>query len=277
MTLFCRSVLLSLVLRTLVWGYCVTFTWATFASSYSNNLAGQSSARPLLVFSRPDCTIVTAAALPRTRLYASKSISDRNNKSNANWLTNWLLGRRAEDQGRVSEKRRHQLVVALLKHCNRSNNKKPDRSTTESLIDELVALSSPIMATATSSQLQKKWKLAYTTEKEINFFLDTGIAEVIYQTIDGSRLQNEIPFVNGGYFCVEGRLEVPDDHGVRTNFEFSTAVLNLGRWGEYRLPPVGKGWFDTIYLDDSLRIDRNSRQDILICLLEEKENLFQIQ
>ena len=82
------------------------------------------------------------------------------------------------------------------------------------------------------------------------------------------QLRNEIPFIKGGSFCVEGRLAIPDDGGVRTEFEFTTAILNLGAWGEYRLPPVGKGWFDTIYLDDSLRIDCNSRQDILICIAE---------
>ena len=56
---------------------------------------------------------------------------------------------------------------------------------------------------------------------------------------------------------------------MRTNFKFKNASLDLGRWGEYNFPPVGEGWFDTIYLDEGLRIDTNSRDDILICRAED--------
>jgi len=41
--------------------------------------------------------------------------------------------------------------------------------------------------------------------------------------------------------------------------------LDLVRFGKYSFPPVGSGWFDTIYLDEELRCDVNSRNDILIC------------
>lgn len=175
------------------------------------------------------------------------------------------LADRKESASSSSTRRRQQLLDELLKECTtRNENKKPDRSAIERLIDQLQDMS-PVTATAASPQLQKRWKLIYTTEKEINFFLDFGIATEIYQTIDGATLQNAIPFENGGSFGVEGTLRVPDARGVRTEFEFAAATLNLGKWGEYRLPPVGQGWFDTVYLDDSLRIDRNSRNDILIC------------
>ena len=62
-----------------------------------------------------------------------------------------------------------------------------------------------------------------------------------------------------------GSLSIPDASGQRTAFEFDTATLDLAKWGSYNFPPVGEGWFDTIYLDDSLRVDTNSRDDILIC------------
>lgn len=65
-----------------------------------------------------------------------------------------------------------------------------------------------------------------------------------------------------------GKLTIPDPEGIRTNFEFESATLDLGKW-KLELPPVGKGWFDTIFLDDTLRIDTNSRDDILICRAEE--------
>lgn len=69
---------------------------------------------------------------------------------------------------------------------------------------------------------------------------------------------------------VSGELSLPDNDGrgdqmLRTNFVFSSATLDLGRWGSFSVPPIGKGWFETLYLDDTLRVDTNSRDDILIC------------
>lgn len=80
-------------------------------------------------------------------------------------------------------------------------------------------------------------------------------------------MENNIPFRNGGFLGVEGALTLAEDRPQRTEFEFRTATLDLGvdALPQFQLPPVGKGWFDTVYLDDSLRIDRNSRNDILIC------------
>lgn len=106
----------------------------------------------------------------------------------------------------------------------------------------------------------------WTTEKEINFFLDNGWATAITQTIQGNQLQNDIPFVQGGGFRVEGSLHVPNVNGQRTDFSFTRATLDLRpNWGQWNVPPIGKGWFDTVYLDDTLRVDTNSRNDILIC------------
>ena len=115
----------------------------------------------------------------------------------------------------------------------------------------------------------------WTTEKEINFFIDWNISGQITQTIDDRVLENNIPFLKGGSFGVKGKLSIPEDdvdettdstsEGVRTEFEFETASLDLGKWGKFSFPPVGKGWFDTVYLDENFRIDINSRDDILIC------------
>lgn len=101
-------------------------------------------------------------------------------------------------------------------------------------------------------------------------FDDWGISSTISQTIDGSVLQNLIPFKRGGSFGVTGKLSIPDPDGIRTDFQFESATLDLAKWGKYNLPPVGKGWFDTVFLDDNFRIDTNSRDDILICTAEEQ-------
>ncbi|GAX14895.1 hypothetical protein FisN_29Lh111 [Fistulifera solaris] len=157
------------------------------------------------------------------------------------------------------------LKQQLLQTCRQ----RPERATIESLVEQLAPLS-PVQATAASPLLQKKWKLQYTTENEINFFSDQGwsLPGSIYQIIDGNRLENCIPFVKGGSLGVQGILSIPNRAGKRTNFVFSQATLDLGRWGVYSIPPIGQGWFDTLYLDGDLRMDINSRNDLLICTAE---------
>ena len=125
----------------------------------------------------------------------------------------------------------------------------------------------PTKDTATSPLLQKEWVLEWTSEKEINFFLEKGFSDEITQTLSGDTLTNNIPFVKGGSFGVTGEISIDEQkEGLqRTNFKFTKATLDLAKWGEYSFPPIGAGWFDTIYLDSDLRIDTNSRNDILIC------------
>lgn len=160
------------------------------------------------------------------------------------------------------EERRETLKTTLLSQISQ---KTISREQVEELISELADLS-PIQNTAASPILQTKWLLAWTTEKEINFFLDWKLSQQISQTINSPLLENDIPFLRGGSFGVSGNLEIPDISGQRTNFQFTTATLDLGSWGSFSFPPIGEGWFDTIYLDSSLRVDINSRNDILICV-----------
>ena len=106
----------------------------------------------------------------------------------------------------------------------------------------------------------------WTSEKEINFFLQSGISNRITQTLSNGCLENYIPFVQGGGFGVSGSIRPAlsdfksDDYeeqellllSCRTEFQFTNAKLDLGKWGIYNFPPVGRGWFDTIYLDDGM-------------------------
>lgn len=154
--------------------------------------------------------------------------------------------------------RRKELKDRLQQECEKN-----DRQKIEEIIAELQQLT-PTPNSASSMLLQRKWLLAWTTEKEINLFIDWNLSGDIYQTIDGSVLENNIPFLKGGYLGVKGDLSAEAD-GIRTNFVFTEATLDLGRWGSFKIPPVGKGWFDTVYLDEELRVDTNSRNDILIC------------
>ena len=42
------------------------------------------------------------------------------------------------------------------------------------------------------------------------------------------------------------------------------------------LPPVGKGWFDTIFLDETLRIARDIRGDTLVVTRERGATPFSV-
>jgi len=173
-------------------------------------------------------------------------------------------------------KRVDELKKALLTEC-RSNNGKNNRAEIEVLIQQLKDIR-PIDGTAMSPLLQKEWLLVWTTEKEINLFIDWKISGDITQTIQNNVLTNDIQFQKGGSLSVIGSLgEVTntdsDDENnsnslIRTNFEFESATLDLAKWGSYDFPPLGKGWFDTVFLDEELRVDMNSRDDILICTLK---------
>lgn len=167
----------------------------------------------------------------------------------------------------TKRKKVNDLKSQLLDVCRSNTNnvsREEQRTQIENIIQQLQPLSST-SSSAASPLLQKVWKLEWTTEKEINLFLDKGWSTQIGQTIDGNVLENNIDFENNiGGLYVTGKLNVPDPTGIRTNFEFNNARLKL--WSlDLNLPPVGKGWFDTIYLDESLRVDINSRNDILIC------------
>ncbi|KAL7524610.1 hypothetical protein ACHAXR_002126 [Thalassiosira sp. AJA248-18] len=163
------------------------------------------------------------------------------------------------------------LKQQLLSECQQSygRNTPEIRNRIETIMSQLAPIN-PTPQTAKSPLLKRKWILEWTSEKEINFFLEKGFSVEIIQTLDGSTLENYIPFVKGGGFGVTGDISVDEESEglLRTNFKFKNANLDIGRWGEYNFPPVGEGWFDTIYLDEGLRIDTNSRDDILICRAE---------
>jgi hypothetical protein len=166
------------------------------------------------------------------------------------------------EKNQVSQQRNEieLLKREIINTCqiNYGRNTPMIRGQIESSIDKRT-LYNPTFNTATSPLLQRKWIVLWTSEKEINFFLENGISNEITQVLsEGEVLENYIPFVNigggNGGFGVTGRISVDvEERGgptIRTNFKFEKAALNLGRWGTYTFPPVGEGWFDTIYLDD---------------------------
>jgi hypothetical protein len=130
------------------------------------------------------------------------------------------------------------------------------------------------------------WELVYTTEKEINFFKTSWpFAKVssITQRLDlypppqqqqsPPMVENYIDFEGGGQFAVTGTVLIVDDNkpnGIiddqqrkyydRVAFSFTTATAVV--WGKsVSLPPIGAGWFDTMFCNDQYRLSRDSRGD----------------
>lgn len=120
----------------------------------------------------------------------------------------------------------------------------------------------------TGSSLSATWRLLWTTEKEQLYiiknapFFGTKAGDVL-QVIDVEKrtLNNVISFPPDGVFFVRSTIEVASS--LRVNFRFTSAVLRGKNW-EFPLPPFGQGWFETVYLDDEIRVVKDIRQDYLI-------------
>ena len=136
--------------------------------------------------------------------------------------------------------------------------------------------------------LSGRWELIYTTEKEIIFFKTSlwPFADVssITQNLDlydTQKINNIIEFEGGGQFIVAGTCtavdvenetennddnkdenngNVEDEEFDRVAFEFTGATAIV--WDkEINLPPIGAGWFDTMFCNDEYRLSNDSRQD----------------
>jgi hypothetical protein len=146
--------------------------------------------------------------------------------------------------------------------------------------DQVKALMTQISATTRQQQpgtdqrtkLPGQWELIYTTEREVNFFKTSwpfAKVESISQVLDlydTKQISNSILFVGGGAFVVQGTVAPIDKNDSnespydRVAFTFTGATARL--WNkDISLPPVGTGWFDTMYVDDTYRLSQDLRGD----------------
>ncbi|KAH9733268.1 putative plastid-lipid-associated protein 11 [Citrus sinensis] len=140
------------------------------------------------------------------------------------------------------------------------------RSSIIKAIDDMAVLGSDMDTTGDS--LSATWRLLWTTEKEQLFIIEkaylfgTQTGDVL-QVIDVEKkvLNNVITFPPDGVFFVRSNIEIASPQ--RVNFRFTSAVLRGKNW-EVPLPPFGKGWFETVYLDDEIRVVKDIRGDYLV-------------
>ncbi|KAK3241264.1 hypothetical protein CYMTET_48953 [Cymbomonas tetramitiformis] len=138
------------------------------------------------------------------------------------------------------------------------------------IVDSLEKLQGTVPTT--ESGLDSAWKLLWTTEKETCFLLQKGIFGVgpageSYQVIDveNGSLQNIIEFgkqeEKDSVFQVDSSLSVTSER--RCTFKFRAAALQTPSF-RIPFPPVGQGWFDTVYMDEEIRCAKDVRGDVLI-------------
>jgi len=168
--------------------------------------------------------------------------------------------------------RRRLLKDTLRSLASDSRRGIDDFSTADqALFDQTLAELSTLNPTenpARSPLFSGEWEPLWTTEKELNFFVDKGLFglpwERTYQKIDiaGGTLENVIQFEDGS-LKVKSTISPDAEQGQRFNFAFNEATVRY-RKIELSLPPVGKGWGELLFLDNELRIQRDIRGDLLI-------------
>lgn len=180
------------------------------------------------------------------------------------------------------------LSVNTKKGIDSSNNNQ-----IKSLIDELryrkqqqpsppssLLSSIPIFSSFISQRNKKNtnsidgtWQLLWTTEKETLFFMKNGLfgcsCEDVLQIINtkDNTISNLINFSNNRSFNVIGSIDTgvdSDGTSDRVNFKFIEAIVSFDRFN-VKLPPLGKGYFDNIFVDKEYRISYDIRGDYLIC------------
>ncbi|XP_039141301.1 probable plastid-lipid-associated protein 11, chloroplastic [Dioscorea cayenensis subsp. rotundata] len=133
-------------------------------------------------------------------------------------------------------------------------------------IEDLAVLSAGTITTGPA--LSATWRMLWTTEKEQLFIIkNAGLfgtaAGDVLQVIDVGNgvLNNVITFPPDGVFFVRSSIDPAPPQ--RVNFKFTSAVLRGSNW-EIPLPPFGQGWFESVYMDDEIRVAKDIRGDYLV-------------
>lgn len=144
----------------------------------------------------------------------------------------------------------------------------PDDPEKQEEIKELMLTISKSRQGDQRKKLPGKWELKFTTEKEVNFFRTSwpfaSVSDII-QDLDLYNMEtvdNSINFQGGGQFAVTGNARAIDGNSEydRVGFEFTSSAITA--WDRtFQVPPVGAGYFDTMYVDDKYRLSQDSRGD----------------
>lgn len=180
-------------------------------------------------------------------------------------------------------------LKALVDRSRRGTDAAVPRAAVEAAIDALLEAAGPNRKPATANAVSATWRLTWTSEREVLWLIDrapsifnTTVGEV-YQALNltddptSGTLSNAVEFPPKGLFLVGSTAAVaagqPTNAPLRVNFRFTTARLDCPL-GRVPLPPVGRGWFDNVWVDDDTRIARDVRGDTLICARDGRPRAF---
>ena len=250
----------------------------------------------LLTYTDDDTRLVRAGVDGGRSTARDLGLLDRSEGEKADSYLFVLTRDRAEEAARAAggggwrsplalAERRRELKEALLRECAGqrlgADTNAAGVERIGQLMEQLGALN-PTADPASSPKLCATWEIMWTTESELLALTSNGFlglpCKSAYQTIarrrgaaDGSTawaytLDNIIDF-DGGSLRVGSTCE-PAARGSRVDFRFSSCSA---KWKALALPlpPVGAGFFEVLYLDDSLRVCKDSRGDLQICVRRE--------
>ena len=169
--------------------------------------------------------------------------------SSASTVLDELMTVVKEDNRGIQSSKREQIESIIDKLSEASKNSKTNNNNNNNTED---------------SKLSARWKLLWTSEKETLFLLETFKGSTAYQTINVKEktLGNTVEFSGGNTFLVESEIKIENE--TKVEFTFTSAGLKFSNGFMLPVPPVGKGWFDNVYVGDRYRVARDSRGDTLI-------------
>jgi len=159
---------------------------------------------------------------------------------------------------------RREAKVALLESIEGTNRGAGASAAQAEAVDAAAAALTALNPTRkpTAGKLQGVWSLAYTTEKDVHFLAVLPVQEISQEVdLEGAMVTNRVVYKLPISLVAKAPLEVVGP--ARIEYEFSSFVLTvLG--AELSITPRGKGWSESVYVDDELRVVRNSRGDLLV-------------
>ncbi|GAA0167445.1 hypothetical protein LIER_22379 [Lithospermum erythrorhizon] len=204
-------------------------------------------------------------AIP-THLFTPFNQSQGSTSSSKHLLTHSSL----TNQSQPSTSSSKNLLLHLISDQDRGLKTQSDPQKLSQIISavEALAINGRDQITTNATSLSATWRLLWTTEKEQLFiiknagFFGTKAGDVLQVIdVDNKKLNNVITFPPHGLFFVRSNMEVVSSQ--RVNFKFTSAVLRGKDW-EVPLPPFGQGWFESVYVDDDIRVAKDIRGDYLI-------------
>ena len=184
----------------------------------------------------------------RKKVAVSRSSSSSSSSSSSGTLSE-LISIASRDKSGIGSTRRPE-IESIIDRLLLEKEEEEEKNTKNNNADDF--------------SLSARWKLLWTSERETLFLLETFQNSLAYQTINEKEktLRNAVEFSGGNTFLVESEIEILDE--TKVNFTFLSAGLKFSNGFTLPVPPVGKGWFENIYVGERYRVARDSRGDTLI-------------